>query len=117
MERNVLRMSDSFGKRLQAARKAKGLTQQELADKAGVGGFPRISTWENDRALPDLDNVIKLLRALDPLSCAYLLLGEGPLWRIDDEHVTRLYEWLDDMPPFHRSPPDDDEEPPGEDAN
>ena len=43
----------SFGDRLRAVRKARGLTQSQLADKAGVTQC-LVSTYERNAALPGL---------------------------------------------------------------
>lgn len=57
-------MNDSIGKRMAEARKAKGLTQNELAAKLGVS-FQAVSSWENDTFIPDTWNLIELAKVLD----------------------------------------------------
>lgn len=57
-------MNDSIGKRMAEARKAKGLTQNELAAKLGVS-FQAVSSWENDTFIPDTWNLIELAKILD----------------------------------------------------
>ena len=46
----------TLGQNLQAARKAKGLSQETLAEKIGVSR-QALGKWENDTALPGLDNL------------------------------------------------------------
>jgi transcriptional regulator with XRE-family HTH domain len=50
--------------RLRDLRRRRGLTQEELADRAGVEQ-PQISAWEGGRRTPTLENVRKLARGFD----------------------------------------------------
>jgi transcriptional regulator with XRE-family HTH domain len=52
-----------FGKRLRALRRAKGLSQESLADKAGLH---RSYVWgiENGRRNVSLENIVRIARAL-----------------------------------------------------
>jgi len=43
--------------RIQNLRKAKGISQEELADKVGVSR-QAVSKWESEQSVPDLDKVI-----------------------------------------------------------
>ena len=54
----------SFGSRLRNARKAKKLTQKELASKIHAA-HNSISNWENDQNMPDPDTIQNLCWALD----------------------------------------------------
>ena len=54
----------TFGSRLRAARKAKKLTQKELALKIKAA-HNSISNWENDQNMPDPDTIQNLCWALD----------------------------------------------------
>ena len=54
----------SFGTRLRDARKAKKLTQKELASKI-CAAHNSISNWENDQNMPDPDTIQNLCWALD----------------------------------------------------
>lgn len=56
-------MSDIYS-RIARARKDKGLTQQELADKLNVS-FQAVSSWETGKYLPDTWNLIELAKVLD----------------------------------------------------
>lgn len=49
----------TFGEQLAAARKAKGMTQEELAQAANVARNT-VSSWERDRTQPDLDMIRRL---------------------------------------------------------
>ena len=44
---------ENFGKRLKDLRKAKGFSQEDMANKVGVTG-QAISKWENDQSYPDI---------------------------------------------------------------
>ena len=46
----------TLGQNLQAARKAKGLSQETLAEQIGVSR-QALGKWEKDIALPGLDNL------------------------------------------------------------
>jgi len=74
----------SVGKRLRDARKAKGLTQKELAGMIAVK-HNSVSNWENDQNKPDLDTIRRICSVLD-ISSAYLLEGEAvPATSCSDE--------------------------------
>jgi len=53
----------SFGELLRKARKSKNLTQEELADKAGLH-FTYIGQIERGRRNPSLINIYKIMKAL-----------------------------------------------------
>ena len=61
---------------IKKARKEKGLTQKELAEKVGVTQG-NLSSWETDRWKPDLDALKKLCEVLN-CSADYLLGQEKP---------------------------------------
>ncbi|GIW81506.1 MAG: hypothetical protein KatS3mg105_3313 [Gemmatales bacterium] len=52
-----------FGRKIKAARQAAGLSQSELAKKAGVP-VDSLQNWEQDRRKPTLPNAIALAKAL-----------------------------------------------------
>ena len=52
-----------FGRVLQEVREAVGLSQSELAREADVS-IDSLRNWEQDRALPKIDVVTKLARAM-----------------------------------------------------
>ena len=53
----------TLGQNIQAARKAKGLSQETLAEKIGVSR-QALGKWEKDTALPGLDNLQALAAEL-----------------------------------------------------
>lgn len=82
-------MSDKpIGKRIAEARKARSLTQAELADKLGVT-YQAVSSWERDAAIPDTFNLIELARKLD-VSVSSLVEERG-----EYEFTTQkeLFDW------------------------
>jgi len=60
-----------FGKRLRALRGAKGLSQESLANKAGLH---RSYVWgiENGKRNVSLENIVRIARALRVLPCDLL---------------------------------------------
>ena len=65
----------SFGEKLQALRKARGWSQEELAGQIHVSR-QTLSKWESGGAVPDTENVIALGR-LFGVTTDYLLLADG----------------------------------------
>ena len=63
----------SIGERIQALRKARGLSQEELAAQIGVSR-QAVSKWEAGQSQPDLDKVISMSRFFG-VSTDYLLMG------------------------------------------
>lgn len=57
-------MNETIGNRITKFRKAKGLTQEELAAKMGVSS-QAVSKWENDISCPDISLLPKLAATLD----------------------------------------------------
>lgn len=68
---------NTFGERLRQYRRARGLTQQELADLLGVSN-KSVSRWESEGGYPDVPLLLPLARALQ-VSVDYLLDGEKPV--------------------------------------
>ena len=66
----------TLGEKLQKLRKARGWTQEELAEKVGVSR-QSLSKWESDSTLPDTANVI-ILADLFGVSIDYLLREAVP---------------------------------------
>ena len=65
-----------FKERVFQARKAKGLSQEDLAEAVGVSR-QAVSKWETGEAMPDMEKFIALCAALD-LNIEYLALGKVP---------------------------------------
>ena len=63
-----------FGTNLSNARRAKGMSQEELAERLDVSR-QTIYKWETGATYPDIDKLGDIARCLD-VSAAYLL-GEG----------------------------------------
>lgn len=65
----------TFGDRLSAAREALGLSQAQLASRAGVR-LSTIQNWEGDRSEPRA-NKLQMVAGLLNVSIIWLLTGEG----------------------------------------
>ena len=61
----------SLGNKLAEARRAKNLTQEQLAEKLDVTR-QAVSRWESDAAYPETDKIVRMARILE-VSCDYLL--------------------------------------------
>ena len=66
----------SMGKRIADLRKAKGMTQEQLAQRMGVTA-QAVSKWENDLSCPDVTSLPQLAEVLDVTTDE--LLGKSPL--------------------------------------
>ncbi len=62
--------------RIQNLRKAKGISQEELADKVGVSR-QAVSKWESEQSVPDLDKIIIMSEYFD-VTTDYILKGIEP---------------------------------------
>ena len=62
--------------RIQSLRKAKGISQEELADKVGVSR-QAVSKWESEQSVPDLEKVIIMSEYFD-VTTDYILKGIEP---------------------------------------
>ena len=56
-------MNETIGNRIAKFRKAKGMTQEELANQLGVSS-QAVSKWENDASCPDISLLPQLSRVL-----------------------------------------------------
>ena len=61
----------TLGEKLQRLRKARGMSQEELAARMGVSR-QAVSRWELNIALPDTENVVRLSELVG-VTTAYLL--------------------------------------------
>ena len=58
-------LPDTFGISLRAARKARGMTQEQAANIAGVKR-PTWSLWEHGHARPPHGTLVKIIEGLSP---------------------------------------------------
>ena len=61
----------SLGNKLAEARRAKNLTQEQLAEKLEVTR-QAVSRWESDTAYPETEKIVRMAQILE-VSCDYLL--------------------------------------------
>ena len=61
----------SLGNKLASTRRAKNLTQEQLAEKLNVTR-QAVSRWESDAAYPETDKIVRMAQILE-VSCDYLL--------------------------------------------
>ncbi|QIL45655.1 DUF3955 domain-containing protein [Vagococcus coleopterorum] len=66
-----------FGAQVKHLRTSQALTQEELAQKLNVSR-QTISSWENNRNLPDLEMVVTIAKTFD-LSLDKLILGDDDM--------------------------------------
>jgi transcriptional regulator with XRE-family HTH domain len=64
-------MNETIGNRISKFRKAKGMTQEELAFTMGVSS-QAVSKWENDISCPDIGSLPKLAKTLGVTTDAIL---------------------------------------------
>lgn len=62
--------------RIQYLRKAKGISQEELAEKMGVSR-QAVSKWESEQSMPDLEKIIAMSDFFE-VTTDYLLKGREP---------------------------------------
>lgn len=63
--------------RIQALRKSRGITQEQLADAVGVSR-QAVSKWEAEQASPDLERIVAMAEYFD-VTTDYLLRGIEPV--------------------------------------
>lgn len=79
-----------FKERVFQARKAKGFSQEDLADVIGVSR-QAVSKWETGETMPDMEKLIALCNALDQ-NMEYLALGKES---VQSEKISpRLKPWI-----------------------
>lgn len=86
-------MSLTFGEKIKEARKAKKLTQKQLADKIGAA-HNSISDWENDKNKPDPDT-IELLCGVLEITPNYLLASNPDEFSPAEKMIIKKYRSLD----------------------
>ena len=57
-------MKESFGQRFQRLRKAKGFTQEQIAERVNIS-YQAVSKWENDISSPDISILGELANILE----------------------------------------------------
>ena len=77
----------TFGEKLQALRKARGWSQEELATQINVSR-QALSKWESGASVPDTENVIALSRLSPPTICC---CRRGKLWCRPHPQQPRLH--------------------------
>ena len=87
--------TDSVGTRIRALRRARGLTQDDLAAACGVSRSA-VAQWETDRAGQLRGNITRIAEALDA-SIEHLLQGARPAEPAtgDELAMLRLYRSCD----------------------
>lgn len=73
-------MNETIGSRICRFRKAKNMTQEELANQVGVSS-QAVSKWENDASCPDISLLPALCEVLG-VSTDELLTGKGDAVRV-----------------------------------
>lgn len=81
-----------IGKRIREARLQKGLTQEQLAERVGVG-TTHISHIETDNSVPSISTFVSIVNALN-ISADELLCGA--LQRAEHIYIGRLNNLLSD---------------------
>jgi len=76
--------------RIQTLRKSKGMSQEELADVAGVSR-QAVSKWESEQSTPDLDKVVILSEIFD-VTTDYLLKGIEPVETADHKTMADVVD-------------------------
>ena len=66
-------LNEELGQRIQQLRKAKGFSQEELADRVGVSR-QAVSKWESGQTAPDLERLLTVSGQLGTTT-DYLLTG------------------------------------------
>lgn len=87
-------MELKFGEKIKDARKSKGLTQKQLAEKIGAK-HNSVSDWENDKNKPDPDT-IELLCGVLGISPNYLLNSNSEEFSYSEKMIIEKYRALDD---------------------
>ena len=84
----VIRMT--IADRIQTLRKSKGMSQEELADAAGVSR-QAVSKWESEQSTPDIDKVVILSEIFD-VTTDYLLKGIEPVENNDHKTMADVVD-------------------------
>ena len=71
-------MADTVGQRIRRARKARNMSQMELAKRVGTV-YQRVSGWERGEVAPGMASLKRLAEALG-VSLDWLIAGKGPMF-------------------------------------
>ena len=86
-----------IGKQIRDLRKAKGMTQEQLAEAVGVS-FQAVSKWENNIALPDITLVPKLAQLFGVSIDELFDYSSAEIEKEIDLICTRSYEYRETDP-------------------
>lgn len=75
--------------RIQSLRKAKGISQEELADRIGVSR-QSVSKWEGEQSIPDVDKIV-LMSDYFGVTTDYILKGIESSEQIDRRADARIF--------------------------
>lgn len=75
--------------RIQSLRKAKGFSQEELADKIGVSR-QAVSKWESEQSTPDIEKIIAMSDLFE-VTTDYILKGTEPANVTGKKAIQSLY--------------------------
>ncbi len=76
----------NLGERIYELRKAKGLSQEELAEQLGVSR-QSVSKWETGVAIPDTENALAMSKIFG-VTTDFLLTGQNNEFSADTGKVT-----------------------------
>lgn len=82
----------NIGDRIQSLRKARGISQEELADKIGVSR-QAVSKWESEQNTPDIEKVILLSNYFETTT-DYLLKGIEPVTETGSKWSALLFSTI-----------------------
>ena len=85
-------MNETIGNRIAKFRKAKSMTQEELANHMGVSS-QAVSKWENDASCPDISLLPKLAKVLG-VTTDELLTGKNDQVQMVPEHHRKSLDEL-----------------------
>ena len=79
----------NLAERIQHLRKAKGISQEELADKIGVSR-QAVSKWESEQSVPDIEKII-LLSEYFETTTDFLLKGIEPVQELARKYNAAVF--------------------------
>lgn len=77
MQKWIVRSGEDFGRAIAGLRRARGLTQRELAEQGGLSR-PWLAKLESGRSTPVLDHLLRLTRRLGATVSITFDGGDGP---------------------------------------